>query len=98
MLAETDGHPGEYEAILERFREGNATRVLEAYPEAPDVLQALRSRAGRVGICSNWGWDLAGAADGVGLARRLHTSGPGAGSGARKTPPRIFEQPLATMR
>ena len=43
MLAETDVHPGEYEMILEKLREGASSRVLEAYPEVPGVLVDLPS-------------------------------------------------------
>ena len=43
MLAETDVHPGEYEVILEKLHAGRRPRVLEAYPEVPDVLAALRA-------------------------------------------------------
>src|SRR5262249_24795885 len=58
MLAETDVHPGEYEMILEKLRDGAASRVLEAYPEVPSVLEELRVGGMRLGICSNWAWDL----------------------------------------
>jgi putative hydrolase of the HAD superfamily len=97
MLAETDVHPGEYEAILERFREGNATRVLEAYPEASGVLETLRSRAVGVGICSNWDWDLTEAVDEVGLGGLVDVIVSSAWAGARKPHPRIFEQSLAKL-
>ena len=68
MLAETDVHPGEYEMILEKLRDGAESRVLEAYPEVPGVLAELRARGLRLAICSNWDWDLAQAVDEVGLA------------------------------
>ena len=50
MLAETDVHPGEYEVILEKLRDGSATRVLEAYAEVPD---GARRRCGRAGCASS---------------------------------------------
>jgi putative hydrolase of the HAD superfamily len=97
MLAETDVHPGEYEAILEQFRHGNATRVLEAYSEAPDVLRALRDRGLGVGVCSNWDWDLSEAMDEVGLTDLVEVVISSAWVGARKPHRRIFEQSLAKL-
>jgi putative hydrolase of the HAD superfamily len=97
MLAETDVHPGEYESILEQFRHGNATRVLEAYPEARSVLGALRHRELPVGICSNWDWDLSEAVDEVGLTAQVDVVVSSAWAGARKPHPRIFEQTLAKL-
>jgi putative hydrolase of the HAD superfamily len=97
MLAETDVHPGEYEAILEQFRHGNATRVLEAYSEAPGILRALRDRGLRVGVCSNWDWDLSEAIDEVGLTELVEVVISSAWVGARKPHPRIFEQSLAKL-
>jgi putative hydrolase of the HAD superfamily len=97
MLAETDVHPGEYEAILEQFRIGNATRVLEAYTEARGVLEALRDRGLPVGICSNWDWDLSEAVDEVGLTNLVEVVVSSAWAGARKPHPRIFEQSLAKL-
>jgi putative hydrolase of the HAD superfamily len=97
MLAETDVHPGEYEAILEQFRHGNATRVLEAYSEAPGILRALRDRGLRVGVCSNWDWDLSEAIDEVGLTELVEVVISSAWVGARKPHPRIFEPSLAKL-
>lgn len=97
MLAETDVHPGEYEAILQQFRHGNATRVLEAYPETPSVLCALHDRDVRVGICSNWDWDLSEAVDEVGITDLVEVVVSSAWAGARKPHPRIFEQSLAKL-
>jgi putative hydrolase of the HAD superfamily len=97
MLAETDVHPGEYEAILEQFRHGNATRVLEAYSEAPGVLEALRDRGYPVGVCSNWDWDLSEAVDEVSLTNLVEVVISSAWAGARKPHPRIFEQSLAKL-
>ena len=97
MLAETDVHPGEHEAILEQFRHGNATRVLEAYSEVPGVLKALRDRGLTLGICSNWDWDLSEAVDEVGLTDLVDVVISSAWVGARKPHPRIFKQSLAKL-
>lgn len=97
MLAETDVHPGEYEIILAKLREGAASRVLEAYPEVPAVLAELRARGLRLAICSNWDWDLTQAVDEVGLSKLVDVQMSSAWAGARKPHPRIFEDTLAKL-
>ena len=94
MLAETDVHPGEYEAILQKLRAGAAERVLEPYPEVADVLRELRGRGLRLAICSNWDWDLGEAVDGVGLTDLVDLQVSSAWAGARKPHPRIFRHTL----
>ncbi len=97
MLAETDVHPGEYEAITARLREGNEMRILEAYPEVHGVLDALRRRGTPVAICSNWDWDLLEALDEVDLRRRADVIVSSAWAGARKPHPRIFRRTLEEL-
>ena len=97
MLAETDIHPGEYEAILEKLRAGASIRVLEAYPEVPDVLRELRSAGLRLAICSNWDWDLTEAVDEAGLTDLVDVQVSSAWVGARKPHPRIFDDTLARV-
>ena len=95
MLAETDVHPGEYETILERLRTGNASRVIEAYDEVPEVLAALRARGLRLVVCSNWDWDLREAVEEAGLTDALDVVVSSAWVGARKPHPRIYAHTLA---
>jgi putative hydrolase of the HAD superfamily len=97
MLAETDVHPGEYEAIMARLREGNEMRVLAPYPEVHDVLDSLRRRGTPVAICSNWDWDLLEALDEVGVRERVDVIVSSAWAGARKPHPRIFHQTLEQL-
>lgn len=94
MLAETDVHPDEYEAIVLKLREGATQRVLEAYPEVPGTLAALRERGLRLAICSNWDWDLAEAVDDAGLTSFFDAQVSSAWAGARKPHPRIFQRAL----
>jgi putative hydrolase of the HAD superfamily len=94
MLAETDVHPGEYHAILEKLRAGASQRVLEPYPEVADVLRELRERGLRLAICSNCDWDLAAAVDDVGLTDLVDVQVSSAWAGARKPHPRIFHHTL----
>ena len=95
MLAEADVHPGEYDVVLAELHEGRARRVLEAYPEVPGVLRALRERGLRLVICSNWDWDLLPAVQEVGLDGLVDAMVSSAWAGARKPHPRIFEHTLA---
>jgi putative hydrolase of the HAD superfamily len=94
MLAETDVHPAEYEVILDKLRQGNAARVMEAYTEVPGALARLRARGLRLAICSNWDWDLAEAVEEVGLADLVDVVVSSAWAGARKPHPRIFRHTL----
>ncbi len=94
MLAETDVHPGEYEAILTKLRQGAAQRVLEPYPEVPDVLRELRARGLTLAICSNWDWDLLEAVEEAGLSDLVDVQVSSAWAGARKPHPRIFRHAL----
>jgi putative hydrolase of the HAD superfamily len=97
MLAETDLHPGEYDLVREKLRSGNEQRALEAYPEVPEVLAALRARGLQLAICSNWDWDLAEAVEEAGLTDTVDLVVSSAWAGARKPHPRIFEHTLAKL-
>jgi putative hydrolase of the HAD superfamily len=97
MLAETDVHPGEYEMITTKLREGNQARVLEAYDEVPDALARMRARGLRLAVCSNWDWELDAAVAEVGLTDHLDVLVSSAWAGARKPHPRIFEDTLAKV-
>ncbi len=97
MLAQTDVHPGEYEVILTKLREGAAQRVLEPYPEVPDVLAELRARGLALAICSNWDWDLIEAVDEAGLTGLVDVAVSSAWAGARKPHPRLFRHTLEKL-
>jgi putative hydrolase of the HAD superfamily len=94
MLSETDVHPGEYDVILQKLRDGAESRILEAYPEVAEVLTELRRQGMRLAICSNWDWDLAEAVEEVGLSELVDVQVSSAWAGARKPHPRIFRQVL----
>jgi putative hydrolase of the HAD superfamily len=94
MLAESDVHPDEYETIVHKLREGATQRVLEPYGEVPSVLSRLRARGLRLGICSNWDWDLTEAVDDAELTEFFDVQVSSAWAGARKPHPRIFRRTL----
>jgi putative hydrolase of the HAD superfamily len=83
--------------ILEKLRAGSSQRVLEAYPEVPGTLRALRARGLQLAICSNWDWDLAEAVDDVGLTDLVDVQVSSAWAGARKPHPRIFRHTLEKL-
>jgi len=95
MLAASDVHPGEYEAIVEKLRRGTEARVLEAYDEVAGVLAELRARGVRVVVCSNWDWDLREAVAESGLTDAVDAMVSSAWVGARKPHPRIYASALA---
>lgn len=94
MLSETDLHPGEYDVVVQKLRDGNAARVLEAYDETADVLRELRARGITLAICSNWDWDLAEAVEEAGVTDLVDVVVSSAWAGARKPHPRIFGHTL----
>lgn len=97
MLAETDVHPGEYEMIVHKLREGSQARVLEPYDEIAGTLTQLRADGYRLAVCSNWDWDLAEAVEEAGLTDHFDVLVSSAWAGARKPHPRIFEHTLTKV-
>jgi putative hydrolase of the HAD superfamily len=95
MLAASDVHPDEYDAIIEKLRAGTESRVLEAYDEVPAVLAELRARGLPIVICSNWDWDLREAVAESDLTDAVDAMVSSAWVGARKPHPRIFAAALA---
>lgn len=71
--------------------------VLRPYPEAPQVLDALRSEGYRLGIVSNWGWNLRQRVQSAGLDGYFELVWGSAYAGCHKPHPCIFEQALAQM-
>jgi len=57
---------------------------VEAYPDAAETLGVLRERGFRLGVCSNWGWDLEGSIEQAGLAHLIDAAVTSARVGARK--------------
>lgn len=71
--------------------------VLRPYPEAVEVLTALQSRGYRLGIVSNWSWNLRQRVDQVGLAPFFEMVWGSAYAGCSKPHPGIFHQALLQM-
>lgn len=71
--------------------------VLRPYPEAPEVLESLRSEGYRLGIVSNWSWSLRDRVRSAGLEGYLDLVWGSAYAGCNKPHPCIFEQALEQM-
>ena len=72
--------------------------VLRTYPEVVDVLVALRERGYRLGIVSNWSWNLRQRVAQVELDRFFEVIWSSAYAGCSKPHPAIFHQTLAQMQ
>ena len=71
--------------------------VMRPYPEVVEVLAALREDDYRLGIVSNWSWNLRDRVSQVGLDDHFETIWASAYAGCNKPHPGIFEQPLVQM-
>ena len=96
MLAASDVHPGEYEAIVEKLRAGTAARVPRGVrrgrrPSSPSSAPV----ACAIVVCSNWDWDLREAVAESGLTDAVDAMVSSAWVGARKPHPRIYAAALA---
>ncbi len=81
----------------------NAIRVqvrgfhVASYPEAGAVLEELRSRGLRVGVCSNWHWDLDPYLQQAEISGLVELAVTSARVGARKDHPLIYSRTLEAM-
>lgn len=90
------------EAALDRYRAAldawfDRPGVVRAYPEAPDVLGALAARGYRLGVVSNWSWNLRRRVAQAGLDGYFEVVWASAYAGCSKPHPAIFHQALAQM-
>ncbi len=97
LLGECGIDPDTTAAIVTRLREASALPRMHAYPDAAAVLDGLRAAGVRIGVCSNWDWDLAEAVADAGLAEHVDLLVSSAWVGARKPHPRIYRHALAAL-
>jgi HAD superfamily hydrolase (TIGR01662 family) len=71
--------------------------VMRPYPEVVEVLTALREDDYRLGIVSNWSWNLRERVSQVELDDHFETIWASAYAGCNKPHPGIFEQALVQM-
>lgn len=86
--------PHLYAACKAAFRVPGAVRV---YPEVREVLRALKQRGCRLGVISNWSWDLHDYLDLVGLSGYFDVVLASARAGCEKPHPDIFRQTLQAL-
>jgi putative hydrolase of the HAD superfamily len=84
----------EHSEILDAIEARRRTWRMEAYPEAAEVLRALRAMDLRLVVCSNWDWDLDPQLELAGVADLIDGRVSSAWVGARKPHPRVFRAAL----
>ncbi len=67
------------------------------YPEAAATLSSLRGAGLAIGVCSNWGWELNGFLQQVGLLRLVDEAVTSARAGSRKPHPDIYARSMAAL-
>jgi putative hydrolase of the HAD superfamily len=67
------------------------------YPEAAATLSSLREAGLGIGVCSNWGWELNGFLEEVGLLHLVDAAVTSARAGARKPHPGIYAGSMAAL-
>jgi putative hydrolase of the HAD superfamily len=83
-----------HQALEEGFRRPGA---LQPYPETVEVLGRLQVLGYRLGIISNWSWNLRQRVTQAGLDGYFEVVWASAYAGCNKPHPRIFEQALSQM-
>ncbi|MFF8696609.1 HAD family hydrolase [Streptomyces sp. NPDC015144] len=86
--------PGLYDALYERHR---TPAAWQPYPDAAEVLGALRGKGVRVGVVSNIGWDLRPVFRGHGLDGLIDTYVLSFEHGIQKPDPRIFHMACTSL-
>jgi putative hydrolase of the HAD superfamily len=71
--------------------------VLRPYPEVVEVLAILKGQGYRLGIVSNWSWNLRNRVAQVGLDGFFEVVWASAYAGCNKPHPAIFHQALARL-
>jgi putative hydrolase of the HAD superfamily len=68
-----------------------------AYPEATPTLSSLREAGVVIGVCSNWGWEINGFLEQVGLLHLVDAAVTSARAGSRKPHPSIYAASMAAL-
>ncbi len=90
-------------ALIDRYSESleagfNRPGALRPYPEVVEVLSSLQQQSYRLGIVSNWSWNLCERARQAGLDRFFEVVWASAYAGSNKPHPGIFLQVLEQMK
>jgi putative hydrolase of the HAD superfamily len=84
------------DALIDALRASDRGAMV-AYPEAARTLRSLRQCGMAVGVCSNWGWELDGFLEQVGLLDLVDSTVTSARAGARKPYPSIYGVAAASL-
>jgi putative hydrolase of the HAD superfamily len=96
-LTESCGVTGtEVEVVVDALRQSDRGQMV-AYPEAGATLAAVRDAGFAVGVCSNWGWELDGFLEEVGLLDYVDVGVTSARAGARKPHPSIYARSIEAL-
>jgi putative hydrolase of the HAD superfamily len=89
-------HPPDVNRVVDALR-GADQEPMVAYPEAAATLSRLRDAGLRIGVCSNWGWELDAFLWEVGLLDFVDSAVTSARAGARKPHPDIYAQSAQSL-
>jgi len=87
----------ERETLIDALVEVDQRTSLVVFPDTAVVLATLRRRHMAIGVCSNWGWDLASALDATGVTPLVDVAVTSARAGYRKPHAGIYESVLAAL-
>ena len=84
-------------ALAEELDSIRYGRLFNVFPDVPEGLKELRGRGLRLGLCSNWDWDLDRHLHHSGIHGLFDTIVCSASAGFRKPHPRIFAAVIDRM-
>ena len=88
--------PEDHAAVIDALRASDLGPMV-AYPEVAGTMEVLRGAGVRVGVCSNWGWELDGFLRQVGLLDLVDVAVTSARAGARKPHPHMYGHTAAAL-
>lgn len=97
LLTKAGVPPHRHDEVVRALRSPGASGAMVAYPDAVDVLQALRAHGVKTAICSNWDWDLHESIEQAGLTGLVDVVVSSAWVGARKPHESIYEHTLRAL-
>jgi putative hydrolase of the HAD superfamily len=97
VLVASDVAEADLVALLADVDERRRRFRMRVYDEVPGVLAELRARGLRLGICSNWDWDLDRHLEDAGIAHLVDARVSSAWVGCRKPHPRIYRAALEAL-
>ena len=97
LFERCDVPPGEVEGLVENVSEIRYSRRFTVFDDVPGVLEQLRTDGYRVGLCTNWDWDIECQLEHNAIAHLFDGVVCSAVVGYRKPHPAIFDVVVETM-